>query len=136
MGKKLMYKFLDDLPRSVKGWILLINDHIILIASFLIALMLRVNDIWPSYWIISSFPLLILLLVNGVIFTLALRLYSIKIGTFENTALLRTLCWVALLTIIGTIGNIIFQLGAPRTCLLYTSPSPRDQRGSRMPSSA
>jgi len=24
----------------------------------------------------------------------------------------------------------------PRTCLLYTSPSPRDQRGSRMPSSA
>ena len=25
---------------------------------------------------------------------------------------------------------------APDTCLLYTSPSPRDQRGSRMPSSA
>ena len=24
----------------------------------------------------------------------------------------------------------------PSTCLLYTSPSPRDQRGSRMPSSA
>ena len=26
--------------------------------------------------------------------------------------------------------------GHPLTCLLYTSPSPRDQRGSRMPSSA
>ena len=26
--------------------------------------------------------------------------------------------------------------GSARTCLLYTSPSPRDQRGSRMPSSA
>ena len=26
--------------------------------------------------------------------------------------------------------------GAPPICLLYTSPSPRDQRGSRMPSSA
>ena len=24
----------------------------------------------------------------------------------------------------------------PRICLLYTSPSPRDQRGARMPSSA
>ena len=24
----------------------------------------------------------------------------------------------------------------PEVCLLYTSPSPRDQRGSRMPSSA
>ena len=26
--------------------------------------------------------------------------------------------------------------GNEKTCLLYTSPSPRDQRGSRMPSSA
>ena len=110
-----MYKFLDDLPRNVKSWILLINDHVILIASFLIALMLRVNDIWPSYWITASIPLLILLLVNGVILTMALRLYSIKIGTFENNALLRTLCWVALLTVFGTAGNIIFELGAPRT---------------------
>ena len=28
------------------------------------------------------------------------------------------------------------SLGLIHTCLLYTSPSPRDQRGSRMPSSA
>ena len=28
------------------------------------------------------------------------------------------------------------QLGNSHICLLYTSPSPRDQRGSRMPSSA
>ena len=28
------------------------------------------------------------------------------------------------------------QLASPSACLLYTSPSPRDQRGSRMPSSA
>ena len=27
-------------------------------------------------------------------------------------------------------------VGPPEGCLLYTSPSPRDQRGSRMPSSA
>ena len=29
-----------------------------------------------------------------------------------------------------------FQDAVRRACLLYTSPSPRDQRGSRMPSSA
>ena len=29
-----------------------------------------------------------------------------------------------------------FYLNTPMSCLLYTSPSPRDQRGSRMPSSA
>ena len=28
------------------------------------------------------------------------------------------------------------QFDVPGACLLYTSPSPRDQRGSRMPSSA
>ena len=28
------------------------------------------------------------------------------------------------------------NIGKPQVCLLYTSPSPRDQRGSRMPSSA
>ena len=31
---------------------------------------------------------------------------------------------------------ILFLLALLSSCLLYTSPSPRDQRGSRMPSSA
>ena len=30
----------------------------------------------------------------------------------------------------------IVDIKMPKICLLYTSPSPRDQRGSRMPSSA
>ena len=37
------------------------------------------------------------------------------------------------------VGDIRAMIAAARdvfTCLLYTSPSPRDQRGSRMPSSA
>ena len=32
--------------------------------------------------------------------------------------------------------GVTFTFLAWTTCLLYTSPSPRDQRGSRMPSSA
>ena len=32
--------------------------------------------------------------------------------------------------------GIMTQNSLSETCLLYTSPSPRDQRGSRMPSSA
>ena len=35
---------------------------------------------------------------------------------------------------IGRLAGI--AAGLPDNCLLYTSPSPRDQRGSRMPSSA
>ena len=34
------------------------------------------------------------------------------------------------------ISKEISKMGGIYTCLLYTSPSPRDQRGSRMPSSA
>ena len=36
-------------------------------------------------------------------------------------------------------GDVVLRIetgGAANICLLYTSPSPRDQRGSRMPSSA
>ena len=33
-------------------------------------------------------------------------------------------------------GLICLTLDSKKCCLLYTSPSPRDQRGSRMPSSA
>ena len=32
--------------------------------------------------------------------------------------------------------KLIYMYEGSRICLLYTSPSPRDQRGSRMPSSA
>ena len=33
-------------------------------------------------------------------------------------------------------GSVLYVTLEPCTCLLYTSPSTRDQRGSRMPSSA
>ena len=36
----------------------------------------------------------------------------------------------------GLVGRKISSTLASTGCLLYTSPSPRDQRGSRMPSSA
>ena len=32
--------------------------------------------------------------------------------------------------------NLLIRFGIPHICLLYTSPSPRDMRRSRMPSSA
>ena len=56
------------------------------------------------------------------------------------------ICFLVLsaVVVIGALGvvllsNIVysaFLLGGVFTCLLYTSPSPRDKRQSRMPSSA
>ena len=39
-------------------------------------------------------------------------------------------------TVLLTTDGKVFSWGFNNYCLLYTSPSPRDQRGSRMPSSA
>ena len=68
--------------------------------------------------------------------------------TIQQTFLLTTGVWVAL-PIFGAIPFVMGETdarfvdaffeamsGLTTTCLLYTSPSPRDQRGSRMPSSA
>ena len=43
--------------------------------------------------------------------------------------------WAALLVAMLS-GALLASVHGVFTCLLYTSPSPRDQRGSRMPSSA
>ena len=37
---------------------------------------------------------------------------------------------------VGSVKRTVIEAVGPYICLLYTSPSPRDQRGSRMPSSA
>ena len=53
-------------------------------------------------------------------------------GTFENFSNTNfNVYWEY-----GVKDNLTFFATGSLTCLLYTSPSPRDQRGSRMPSSA
>ena len=42
----------------------------------------------------------------------------------------------ATVSIVGVFITAVALLFTVKSCLLYTSPSPRDQRGSRMPSSA
>ena len=56
--------------------------------------------------------------------------YDDKHMTYEN-AEQRYITGVRVFAKMATIAAMAYK-----TCLLYTSPSPRDQRGSRMPSSA
>ena len=48
----------------------------------------------------------------------------------------RTFSFSAIVVVGDENGIVGHGLGKAKDCLLYTSPSPRDQRGSRMPSSA
>ena len=62
---------------------------------------------------------------------LALALLSLVLGVDTSSA--------ACVWLIARVGHLIFYvagIGLLRTCLLYTSPSPRDLSTSRMPSSA
>ena len=66
----------------------------------------------------------------GMIFN---TLYNLTDFWFAGMLSDQTLAGVS---IAGSVFFIIIAIGAGMHCLLYTSPSPRDQRGSRMPSSA
>jgi len=110
-----MHNFLLSLPRSVKSLLVLTADLLIIILAWYVAVCLRLNDLWPEVWLKSSIPFLIFLLVSGLILTRLLRMNNAKLAGFEIYDLLRTLSWVAILTIFGTVANILFDLGAPRT---------------------
>ena len=73
------------------------------------------------------------------------KLQNMGIPAKEEDVLLSThdlLAWLKSNNItetylVGTVGmKEMLEAAGVNTCLLYTSPSPRDQRGSRMPSSA
>ena len=60
-------------------------------------------------------------------------LYAVRLGSFKTSVL--SIDGREQVTGFQIPGEML-GLDAISTCLLYTSPSPRDQRGSRMPSSA
>ena len=69
--------------------------------------------------------------------TLFAMLNAEELGvTSENVEKMKSSKNPAIKRLLGVEGTFGEGLGLSNDCLLYTSPSPRDQRGSRMPSSA
>ena len=89
----------------------------------------------------ALFALLIPILVH------LFQLRRFKIQKFTNLAFLEKISvqtrqsstlkkWLILLFRMLALACIVLAFAQPYTCLLYTSPSPRDRQKSRMPSSA
>ena len=100
-------------------------------------------ETWPEPWNHLAFMAMVLLIVFGL-YILLERARKAPWGRLmtairENEPATRAAGKDVDRLRIGAfvLGSMIMGLGGALTaCLLYTSPSPRDQRGSRMPSSA
>ena len=81
---------------------------------------------------IDLFTLMTSMFLHGDLFHLAGNMLFLWIFADNIEAVLGT----ALFGLYYIVGGLFASLVHIYICLLYTSPSPRDQRGSRMPSSA
>ena len=71
-------------------------------------------------------------IVQAALVVGALRLFRRRLPDWSE----RDWRWMAAIAAVGPLLHLAMDAGNTYGCLLYTSPSPRDQRGSRMPSSA
>ena len=77
--------------------------------------------------------------VDGKIAALEKEIAFAKAESTKTALVLSKKRKAAIPSLVASLEKILVSLGMPNAllvCLLYTSPSPRDQRGSRMPSSA
>ena len=78
------------------------------------------------------FASLVLIVLGGQFLSYLANTFDL---TTSTSLLISLLKWIMIVFLFYSVITFIYRYG-PSTCLLYTSPSPRDQRGSRMPSSA
>ena len=75
----------------------------------------------------------------NIMITVSSIVFSVTLSNMDSEILKWPLTFLGVFSMIALIFAIIVILpktGYPKTCLLYTSPSPRDRQKSRMPSSA
>ena len=73
--------------------------------------------------------------IVNVSYIIATILFILALGGLSNQETARRGNWYGIIGMTIALLATVFG-GDVTACLLYTSPSPRDQRGSRMPSSA
>ena len=75
-------------------------------------------------------------IISGMILLLRLDFWLGTDAVWSMPGLVLAVLAILTAAMAGDELTAMFTSAASKVCLLYTSPSPRDQRGSRMPSSA
>ena len=101
------------------------------------------NDVIKGSLISRLIKEVSLTILNGLILSIIIILFGLIINQSLEMSITISVSMIFVIIVAALIGTsvpiILDKFGidpAIATCLLYTSPSPRDQRGSRMPSSA
>ena len=103
------------LPRELKKCLILVFDFGCLLLALTLATSLRMGEIWPEEIMARSAPLFPVMAALGIAVSLALRIPNIRLSGFDPDAMVKNGIAALTLAAAGTILNVVFQLGAPRT---------------------
>ena len=104
-----------SLPRELKKCLILVFDFCCLLLALTLATSLRMGEIWPEEIMARSAPLFPVMAALGIAVSLALRIPNIRLSGFDPDAMVKNGIAALTLAAAGTILNVVFQLGAPRT---------------------
>lgn len=110
-----MYQRVTNLSRRWKMAIVVTGDAIAILAALFLAIVLRVNELWPEDLLAQSMPFFAVMLCIGLPGLIAMGLHRIKLSHFDVTTVQKIAVFSALLGVGGGVLNIALELGAPRT---------------------
>jgi len=110
-----VFKYLNGLPRYLKAVMLLTIDVFLIIIAYYFALVLRLNDLFPEFWITRSLNTVVITIIIAVILAPLMKLHLIKLSAYDGTAQIRTAIWIFMVAGVATVANAFLGLGAPRT---------------------
>ncbi|RLQ88282.1 polysaccharide biosynthesis protein [Notoacmeibacter ruber] len=110
-----MHRYVDRLTRRQKAAALLAVDILLVPPCWFAALVLRLNDFTPRFWIANSVEGVIFATALSIAFAIGLRIHRIQLSTFGSTGVLRTAIWSIGVGITVFLANLFLPLGAPRT---------------------
>ena len=109
-----MYQNLTQISRPVKRALILAFDASAVLLAVTLAIVLRLND-WPAAVFEGAVPFYMVALGLCLVIAPLLSIPQTKLSAFDMAAAAKVGLFAMLLTVIGTVLNLVLPLGAPRT---------------------